>query len=193
MTTAYNKYYQTEHLFGEPYPELITFFTEYSKKGKILDLGCGQGRDSIPLARLGYQVTGVDSSNVGIKQMQHIAEVENLTLTGKVADIYAFENFAEYDIILLDSMFHFAKNDKKKETDFIKRILSKIKNSGLVVFCIQDTSKKMDILNKTIDSVKYINRRIDNTFEYIFIDQAEKHTSKTNYRMVIIEKQKRKE
>lgn len=41
MTVTYDKYYQTENLFGDPYPELIKFLTDYPKKGKVLDLGCG--------------------------------------------------------------------------------------------------------------------------------------------------------
>lgn len=54
MTATYDKYYQTENLFGDPYPELIEFFANYPKKGKVLDLGCGQGRDAIAIAQLGY-------------------------------------------------------------------------------------------------------------------------------------------
>lgn len=42
MTITYDKYCQTENLFGAPYPELIQFFPEYQRKGKVLDLGCGQ-------------------------------------------------------------------------------------------------------------------------------------------------------
>lgn len=37
MPVTYDKYYQTENLFGEPYPELIEFFAEYPRKGKVLD------------------------------------------------------------------------------------------------------------------------------------------------------------
>jgi 2-polyprenyl-3-methyl-5-hydroxy-6-metoxy-1,4-benzoquinol methylase len=188
MAVTYDKYYEAENLFGNPYPELIEFFAEYSKKGKILDLGCGQGRDSIPLARIGYNVTGIDNSKVGIEQMNRIAEAESLTLTGKVTDIFEFDNFVGYDFILLDSMFHFAKNDRKKETDFIKRILSKIKNGCLVIFCVQDTGKKIEILNKTIDFEKQLNRVIDTKFEYIFEDKENGHKSKTDYRMVVVEK-----
>lgn len=69
MKVAYDKYYQTENLFGKPYPELIKYFSTYPKQGKVLDLGCGQGRDSIPIARLGFDVTGIDNSRVGIEQM----------------------------------------------------------------------------------------------------------------------------
>ena len=62
----YDKYYKTEELFGQPYPELIDFFKNYEPKGNIIDLGCGQGRDSISFARLGYKVTGNDNSKVSI-------------------------------------------------------------------------------------------------------------------------------
>lgn len=187
MTVPYDKYYQTENLFGQPYPELIEFFAEYSKRGKVLDLGCGQGRDAITLARLGYTVVGIDKSKVGVEQMNRIAEAESLTVTGKETDIFEFDNFAEYDIVLLDSMFHFTKNDRKKETDFIKRMLSKIKKGCLVVFCVQDTGKKIEILNKTIDFEKQRNRLIDKKFEYIFKDSDTGHQSKTDYRMVVVE------
>ncbi|MEZ4951696.1 MAG: methyltransferase domain-containing protein, partial [Saprospiraceae bacterium] len=80
MPEAYDKYYQTEDLFGSPYPELIAFFTKLPSKGNVLDLGCGQGRDAIALARMGYSVTGIDNSSVGIKQMNQIAKNEKLDL-----------------------------------------------------------------------------------------------------------------
>jgi len=133
MTVTYDKYYQTENLFGEPYPELIDFFTAYPKKGNVLDLGCEQGRDAIPLARLGYSVTGIDNSKVGIEQMNQIGQDENLNLVGQVEDIYAFDRFSEFDIVLIDSMFHFAKKDKEKEIGLIKRIVADIKKGSLVV------------------------------------------------------------
>jgi hypothetical protein len=45
--TTYDKYYKTENLFGDHYPELIEFLAQYPKKRRVLDLGCGQGRDAI--------------------------------------------------------------------------------------------------------------------------------------------------
>lgn len=82
MSVTYDKYYLTENLFGKPYPELIEFFADYPRKGKVLDLGCGQGRDAIALARLGYSVTGIDNSKVGIDQMNQFGQNENLDLVG---------------------------------------------------------------------------------------------------------------
>ena len=188
MKVTYDSYYQTENLFGDPYPELISFFSEYSNKGKILDLGCGQGRDAVPLAQLGYNVTGIDNSKVGIDQMNQIAESKKLSLTGIVTDIYKFDHYDEYDFVLLDSMFHFAKKDRKKETTFIKTILSKIKTGCLLIFCIQDTGKKVQILNETIDYKEPLERMVDDKFQYTFKDQETGHTSKTAYRMIAIKK-----
>lgn len=188
MTDKYNKYYQTENLFGEPYPELIEFFADFPKKGKVLDLGCGQGRDAIALARLGYSVTGIDSSKVGIGQMNQIGQDENLNLVGQVDDICAFDQFNEFDIILLDSMFHFAKKDKEKEVTLIKKIVSEIKTGSLVVVCIQDTGDKVQILNQAIDYVEQLKRLADKSFKYIFHDKASGHKSETKYSIVVVQK-----
>jgi ubiquinone/menaquinone biosynthesis C-methylase UbiE len=66
MSIPYDSYNRTVNLFGDPYPELIEFFAIDPKKGKALDLGCGQGRDALALARLRYSKTETDKSAVGI-------------------------------------------------------------------------------------------------------------------------------
>ncbi|MEQ9308939.1 MAG: methyltransferase domain-containing protein [Balneolaceae bacterium] len=189
MAVSYDKYYQTEDLFGKPYPELLEFMSEYPKDLNVLDLGCGQGRDAVALARLGYSVTGIDSSKVGINQMKRIGEAENLNLIGLVGDIYDFDNFVEYDIILLDSMFHFTIKDKKREIGLLKIIFSQIKNGSLIIVCIQDSGKKVQILNQTIESATEHIRLIDKKFKYIFKDQESNHTSESPYRMIVVKKQ----
>jgi hypothetical protein len=42
---TYDKHYRKPEYFGNPYPELVKFFSEYEPKGNLLDLGCGQERD----------------------------------------------------------------------------------------------------------------------------------------------------
>ena len=153
-----------------------------------MDLGCGQGRDSIPLARLGFEVMGIDNSKVGIAQMNLISKNESLKLNGVTADIFDFDNFADYDFVLLDSMFHFAKNDRKKETKFIQRIFSEINKGCLVIICIQDTGEKVKILNETIDCNTQLDRIRDKKFEYIFEESESGHKSETNYRMIVVSK-----
>jgi len=188
VKVTYDTYYQTENLFGKPYPELIDFFKKYPQKGKILDLGCGQGRDAIALTLMKFDVTGIDNSKVGIEQMNQIAKVKNLSLKGIVKDIYEYTEFNKFDFVLLDSMFHFQKKDKKKETDFIKRIISNVKKGCIIIFCIQDTGKKIEILNEVIESGVKLDKLIDKKFEYLFEDSESGHKSKTNYRLLAVKK-----
>jgi tellurite methyltransferase len=185
----YDKYYQTEDLFGEPYPELIAFFKKYEPKGKLIDIGCGQGRDSISLARLGYNVTGIDNSKVGIDQMISISEREGLKLTGLVGDIYAFDNYQDFDIVLLDSMFHFEKRGLKRETELIEKIAKQITKNGLICICIQDTGKKVSILKNTIDNSGIDYEILNNSaLIYKYQDQESGHKSETRYCMYIVRK-----
>lgn len=188
MKVNYDKYYQTENLFGDPYPELIEFFAKYPEKGKVLDLGCGQGRDAIALARLGYAVTGIDHSKVGIDQMNRIGKAQSLHLLGRLGDIYAFDLFDQFDIILLDSMFHFTKKDRDKEVGLIQKIVSEIKPGSLVVVCIQDTGDKVQMLNQAVRFEKPLTPLADRKFKYTFEDKANRHTSETAYRMLVFEK-----
>jgi SAM-dependent methyltransferase len=45
---------------------IISYFRNVQVK-RILDLGCGVGRNMAPLLKAGFDVVGLDSSSVGIK------------------------------------------------------------------------------------------------------------------------------
>ncbi|MCO6490829.1 MAG: class I SAM-dependent methyltransferase [Phaeodactylibacter sp.] len=184
MKTVYDKYYQTENLFGAPYPELVAFFADYPERGRLLDLGCGQGRDAIPLARLGYEVTGVDHSRAGIERMEQAAKLEGLKVAGMVADMYEFDNFRDFDFVLLDSMFHFTKKDKAKEIGFIQRMIQSLRPGAVIVFCIQNTGKKVEILSKAISAGNGLERIFETSLLYEYRDGQAGHSSKTAYRII---------
>ena len=80
-----------KNYFGNSYIELIEFFRDYPTKGSVLDLGCGQGRDALELAKLGYDVTGVDISKIGVNQMIEDANRLNLNIKGEISDVYTYE------------------------------------------------------------------------------------------------------
>ena len=56
--------------------------------------------------------------------MNQIGQDERIDVVGQVGDIYTFDRFSEYDIGLMDSMFHFAKKDKEKEIGLINKVVS---------------------------------------------------------------------
>jgi SAM-dependent methyltransferase len=151
--TAYNKHYKQPNHFGSPYPALISFFQKYEPKGKALDLGCGQGRDSIALARMGYSVIAVDISKLGVSQMISVSNNEGLDIQGIVGDMYEYSIDDEVDVVLLDSMFHFYERDKEKEASFLLRVLDELRSGGLLCVIVSKSkrveSELMNVFQKS--------------------------------------------
>ena len=122
---------------------------------EVLDLGIGQGRNSIPLAELGFNVTGVDYSTKCLEICKNICNKLNLVKS----DIRTFDiEKDKYDMILSGYVLHFLhKNDSYQ---IIKNIKNNIKNNGIVyisLFSLDDprfnkpsTSSDFEILDNNI-------------------------------------------
>ncbi len=67
---------------------------------KILDIGCGGGLISEPLARLGASVTGIDASEKNIKVAQLHAKKNNLKIEYLNTSPDEFKKFEQFDVIL---------------------------------------------------------------------------------------------
>jgi len=69
--------------------------------GKTLDLGCGNGRNSLYLAANGYSVTAWDKNPMSIANIERIKVAEELdNLEISTVDINALSFEGEYDFIL---------------------------------------------------------------------------------------------
>jgi len=56
-------------------------------KGRVLDLAMGSGRNSIYLAREGFEVEGIDISQEVVTKVQTLASGENVNIKTTVADL----------------------------------------------------------------------------------------------------------
>jgi len=77
--------------------------------GRALDLGAGEGRHSVWLASLGWQVTAVDFSPVGIERGRQGAQEVGVQVDWVVADVRTWEPpaGATFDLVLV-SYLHLA-------------------------------------------------------------------------------------
>ncbi|MGJ5621539.1 class I SAM-dependent methyltransferase [Sulfitobacter sp. MF3-043] len=117
MTYDYEQLYrQTPAALGAPTQIFVDFFAAQSgKKLRVLDIGCGQGRDAIFIGRAGHSVVAVDLSPSGICDLNAVSNEENLDVLGIVADITEFEPEGLFDVVLIDRTLHMlAEPDRLK-------------------------------------------------------------------------------
>ncbi len=70
-------------------------------RGKALDLAMGTGRNSIFLAKHGYEVDGVDFSEVAIEKVNSFAQKESLPVHTECADLSHYQIAVNtYDLII---------------------------------------------------------------------------------------------
>jgi tellurite methyltransferase len=139
-------YAKKVEMFGHPYLEFQDYFNKYPVKGTVLDLGCGQGRDSLFLASMGYQVTAVDSSKVGVNQMLEKAKKQNLTLIGIAEDIFNLKIEANFDIILFDMLLH--GFDNKQQTVLLEKYSKHLNNNGIICIVYPDDIDKNQFIDQ---------------------------------------------
>ena len=91
---------------------------------KILDIGCGGGLISEPMARLGANVTGIDASEKNIKIAQIHSEENNLKINYINSSPERLKKEEEFDIILnLEIIEHV--EDVKLYIDSCSKLLKK--------------------------------------------------------------------
>jgi tellurite methyltransferase len=66
---------------------------------KLIDIGCGEGRDSIFFACNGYQVTGFDYSAAGVRKAIDRADELKLSVDFLQADINKYRLDKFYDVV----------------------------------------------------------------------------------------------
>lgn len=122
--------------------EVIDVIEKYkiSKRDKILDLGCGEGRDASFLLNEGYNVTAIDYSNEAINKCNELTNNKYQ------------ENFKQLDIFkdLLDDKFKFIYSIAVMHmfvldihrNKYLKFIYNHLEDSGLALICVMGDGKK---------------------------------------------------
>lgn len=174
-------YKHNENMFGHPYRELQDYFKAYPKRGTVLDLGCGQGRDSFFLSSLGFNVTAVDNSAIGISQMINKSKDLNVSINGILTDVLDYKSDDKFDIILFDMLLH--SFDDKVQKQLLDKFANNLDAEG--VFCIvypeelnsdhfmkifEELSDNWGLVNKiTINDVPKVDGNEVFTFEMIIV------------------------
>ena len=108
MTDAHDwdrRYATAERLFvGDPDDALVEF-VEGLPPGQAVDLGAGEGRNALWLARRGWEVTAVDFSAVALDRLRSTANENHLAVEAVVSDVVEYlANGSTFDLVVVSYM-----------------------------------------------------------------------------------------
>lgn len=113
------------------------------KSDTILDLACGYGRLTIPLAKKGYEITGIDLSPELIKDARKTARENNLKIKFTIGSMtnlpYANNSFNK--IFCMWSSFNHLL-EEKEQLKCINEVYRVLKPDGLALFEMTNGEKK---------------------------------------------------
>lgn len=104
----YDSLYTAEkNVFGAGKPvEAVRSLSEHLSGGSVLDLGGGEGRNALYLAKEGFCVSVYDISKVGLARLAETAKDQGLEIATKVLDITEAEIEGTFDAVVLTFVLH---------------------------------------------------------------------------------------
>ncbi|MDD9856157.1 MAG: class I SAM-dependent methyltransferase [Gammaproteobacteria bacterium] len=111
--------------------QLVPSIAERFDSVKILDLGCGEGRDSIWLASEGYDVTGVDISPSALNRAQELAIQKGVDPKFQEDDVVYLKAIPNdhYNIAINMGCLHML-DDPHHRASHLKQVYKKLARNG---------------------------------------------------------------
>ncbi len=190
----WNSLYDKQNYFGTG-PTKLALFAESLIKSKnikkILDVGCGQGRDTFYFSHLGYDVHSIDISNNAIGFVNRTKELLKLnSINAKVHDIeqpfdYPVESF---DFIYSNLALQFF--EEAKLNNIFMNISKILKSNSSFLFSTKKEGDKYYQFGQKINEFAFeykgitryfypqetIKKLLSNYFEILYFD-SESHTN----------------
>lgn len=100
----------------------------------LLDLGCGYGRIAIPLAKAGFRVTGVDTSDFFLDLAKKTARQDRVAVTWKHADMRLLVLPAQVDVVLNMFTSFGYYDDETEDQKTLVQVAKALKPGGTFLF-----------------------------------------------------------
>ncbi|MBS4195940.1 class I SAM-dependent methyltransferase [Lederbergia citri] len=121
---------------NDSYNEDISFLLKWAakKQGPIIDLACGTGRATIPLAKEGHQLIGVDIHPGMLNEAKKKASEQNLPIKWIEQDCTKFELDVKSGMIFTvgNSFQHFLTNEE--QDGLLSSVHKHLEDEGIFIF-----------------------------------------------------------
>ena len=119
---------------GEYFTEYISGFREIGKLDKVLEIGCGEGGNLVPFARMGCRVCGIDVSGKKIEHAVQFFSEDRLHGRFICCDFLQMdlsEHAGLYDLIIVHDVIEHIRPESK--TEFLARARSLLNGYGIMM------------------------------------------------------------
>ena len=147
---------------------------------RVLDVGCGTGRNLPYFLHGDFEVFGIDSDEKQINELIHNKQVNRANFKVARADNIPFNNL-EFDLIICNALLHFA-NDKEHFERMLQSMWNRLEQGG-ILFMRLASNIGIEPLIEPMGNGKYALP--DGTIRYL-VDQNEllKYTENMNATLV---------
>ena len=118
---------------GEPNRFVVQYLADITP-GSAIDLGAGEGRNAVWLARQGWDVTAVDFSAVGLAKARAMAAEAGVALATVAEDAMDFEPSVHVDLVLLS----YLQVPDDQQVRLLRRVVDWLRPGGRVFVVAHD-------------------------------------------------------
>ncbi len=119
-------YSTQEYIFGKEAAAYLRTKIRKLPVGEALDIAMGEGRNAVYLAKKGFQVTGVDLSEVAVRKAKLLAHEQSVQIRTVIADLNQYQIRPQtYDLIV---------NIQYLQRNLAPQIQAGLKPGGYLVF-----------------------------------------------------------
>lgn len=136
---------------------------KHFKKGTVLDIACGDGRNTIFLIENGFRVTGIDFSSKALNRLERFAKRKNYLVNTKQIDLSidgSLDHIGIFDNIVIN---HYRLNKKQ-----LKNLKNHLTDNGILFICGFGDNNKVDSKFRKEDLIKLTDfEDINKSFQLI--------------------------
>ncbi|MDR2532630.1 MAG: helix-turn-helix domain-containing protein [Oscillospiraceae bacterium] len=135
--SGYDEVYKSENYFWGVRPsdmclKVLALLPTDGKPLKLLDIGCGEGKDAVFFARCGYDVSAFDISDAGIEKTKRLAESANVHVRAFKANMFDYRLDENYDILYSSGVLAYIKPGLRSE--IMENYKAHVSPNGIAAF-----------------------------------------------------------
>ena len=138
MTNLYDERYERPGYYWGKTPSQTCYrvlkILPPERSFKLLDIGCGEGRNAVFFAQRGYHVTAFDASPKGVEKTKQLAADVGVPIEVFVADINEFHLTEPFDVLFSTGVLQYVPQERRKDLFANYRMYTNL--GGLNVFSV---------------------------------------------------------